>query len=172
MPVQTPLTMGLECLKAGNIDEAIEHLERATSRFPEDYQGFNYLGVAYARKGLPNRAIGALQTAARLRSDIPSIRYNLGLAYQADGFPDRAREEFQEALRLDPSYQKGEEALKLLDARDRSQEDLSARSCARHTDEPAVALCSFCHLPVCQQCRVLVKGDVYCTECAARQEQR
>jgi len=168
MPVQTPLQLGLECLKAGKIDEAIERLERATSRFPEDYQGFNYLGVAYARKGLYNRAVGAFQAALRMRPKIASIHYNLGLAYQADGLPEMARESFQEALRLDPSYQKATEALKVLE--ERMYEDMfSVQACARHTDEPAVGLCVFCHLPVCKRCKTVVNDEIFCNSCAAKQ---
>ena len=167
MPVQTPLELGLECLKAQKIDEAIEHLEKATVRFPQDHRAFNYLGVAYAQKGLFDRAVAALQAAVRLRADSPSIHYNLGLAYQADGFPDRARDEFEQALKLDASYHKAEEALKALAAQ-RRPDELSAQACARHTDEPAVAVCSFCHLPVCAKCKTLVDGEVFCSVCAPK----
>ena len=169
MPAQTPLELGLECLKANRIDEAIQYLEEATTRFPEDYRGFNYLGVAYARKELYNRAVGAFLAALHIRSNIPSIHYNLGLAYRADGFPDRAREEFQEALRLDPSYQKAEQALKALEVEEQSSDAVSAQACTKHTDEPAVALCSFCHLPVCGECKTIVDGSVYCPRCAEQQ---
>ena len=167
MPVQTPLQLGLECLKAQKLDKAIEYLEQATARFHEDYQGFNYLGIAYARKELFDRAIGAFQAAVRLRPRMPGIRYNLGLAYQADGFPDKAKDEFQEALRLDPAYQKAKEALKVLDS---SEDSLSGRACARHTDEPAIAICSYCRLPVCQRCKAVVRGAIYCTTCAEKQK--
>lgn len=170
MPAQTPFTLGVECLKAGQMDEAIEHLEKATVHFPEDYQGFNYLGVAYAKKGLPNKAIGALQAAAQLKPNMPSIHYNLGLAYQADGFPDKAKEEFEHALKLDATYQKAADALKALDARHETDNWLSAQSCARHPDEPAIAQCSFCRLPVCSKCKTIVRGQIYCNFCAEKQK--
>jgi Tfp pilus assembly protein PilF len=158
--------LGLEYLKAGKIDEAMEHLETATTRFPEDYQGFTYLGVAYAQKGLYNRAVGAFQAAVRLRSDLPSIRYNLGLAYQADGFPDKAGEEFEEALRLDPSYQKAEQALKAIKVEEKkSQDTISDQACARHTDETAVGVCAYCHLPICKECKTEWRGRTYCSNC-------
>jgi len=168
VPVQTPLQLGLEYLKAGKINEAIEHLERATARFPEDYQGFNYLGVAYAREGLYNRAVGAFQAALRIRPNIPSIHYNLGVAYQADGLPEMAREAFQKALRLDPSYHKAAEALKVLE--DQTYEEMfSVQACARHTDEPAVGVCTFCHLHVCKRCKTVVNDEIFCSACATKQ---
>jgi len=168
MPVQTPLQLGLECLKAGKIDEAIEHLERATARFSEDYQGFNYLGIAYARKEMYNRAVGAFQAALRIRPNIASIHYNLGVACQADGLPEMAREQFQQALKLDPSYHKADEALKILDEQV-YEEMFSVQACARHTDEPAVGVCSFCRLSVCKRCKTLINGEIFCSACATKQ---
>jgi Tfp pilus assembly protein PilF len=164
---QTSLQFGLDHLKAGRIDEAIEQLEKATVQSPEDYRAFNYLGVAYAQKKSYNRAVGALEKAAQLSPNIPSIHLNLGLAYQADGFPDRAREHFNTALSLDPSYERAAAALKSLDAEERSH--ISTQSCARHADEPAIAVCSFCHLPICAECKMVVDGQIYCTNCAGAQ---
>lgn len=170
MTERTPLETGLECLKANKVDEAIEHLERATSEHGQDYRGFNFLGIAYAKKGLYDRAIGAFERTIDLRSDIPSTHYNLGLAYQADDFPDRAREKYQQALGLDPSYQKAVEALKALDAEQQADDSLAAQACARHTDEPAMGICSFCRLPVCQKCKTIVDDKVYCTTCAENEK--
>lgn len=165
---QSPLQKGLECLKANRIDEAIAHLERATAFAPDDYQAFNYLGVAYAQKGLYDRAVGAFQTAVHLRPNVASMHYNLGLAYQADGFPDRAMEEFRQALEIDPGYTKAAEAIKALEAAS-SGDSASAQSCVRHMDEPAVARCSFCHLPICRECVTMVGGQVFCPACASKQ---
>jgi len=168
MPAQTPLQLGLECLKAGKIDEAIEYLERATARFPEDYQGFNYLGVAYARKEMYNRAVGAFQAALRIRPNVPSIHYNLGLAYQADGLPEMAREAFQNALRLEPSYDKAAEALRVLDEQ-AYEEMFSVQACARHADTPSEGVCVLCRLPVCKRCKRVINDQIFCSACAAKQ---
>ena len=167
MPAQSPLQLGIECLKAGKIDEAIEHLERATAESPQDPQGFNYLGVAYSLKQQYNRAVGAFQAALRLRPNVPSVHYNLGLAYQADGLPDMAREQFEHALKIDPAYKKAEDALAALNSQ-LKKDDYSEMACARHTDEPAVGICTFCHLPVCSECRRILDGHVYCVSCAEK----
>lgn len=163
---QSPLQRGLECLKAGKVDEAIAHLERACEQSPGDYRAFNYLGVAYAQKKLYDRAIGAFNMAVHLRPDVAAVHYNLGLAYEADGLTDRAREEFERALELNPSYENAKQAIQRLEEEQRRRDE--SQSCARHTDEPAVGHCSFCYLPVCAECKTVVNGRVYCKACAAK----
>lgn len=163
MSTQTPLQFGLEALKAGRVDEAIEHLEKAIADNPNDYQGYSCIGVAYAQKKLYNRAVGVFLMAIRLRPGVASVHYNLGLAYQADGQNEQAGEEFQKALLIDPAYQKASDALKVLNQRD---QDFSSRTCARHAEEPSVGFCHFCHLAVCAKCNVIVQGETYCSKCA------
>jgi len=170
MADQASLELGLGALKAGKIDEAVQILERVCANSPEDYRGFNFLGAAYAEQKLFDRAVGAFQTALQLRPNAPSIHFNLGLAYQADGFPDRAREHFERALTLDPNYEKAKEAIKLLDSEAQSEPASAAQACARHIDEPAVGVCSFCRLPVCEKCKVIVDEAVLCSVCAEKQE--
>ena len=162
--MQSSLELGLESLKANDIDMAIEYLEQAAGRSPNDYAGFSYLGIAYARKGLYNRAVGAFLAALRLRPNVPSIHFNMGLAYQADGFLDEARAEFEKALDMDQSYQRAADAIKALDSQ-QAHDTLSAQSCMKHTDEPAAALCAWCHLPICEECKTFVDGKVYCPRC-------
>lgn len=166
MSDQNQLKQGLELLKAGKIDEAIGQLELACEMDPSDYRAFNYLGIAYAQKKLFNRAIGAFNKAIQLRPDIPSVHYNLGLAYDADGLPEKAREEFEKALELDPNYEKAREALKHVM---KEEEELNqGQACARHTDEPAIGHCSFCHLPVCKECKTIIDGKIFCKFCAEK----
>jgi tetratricopeptide (TPR) repeat protein len=164
----TSLDLGLEALKTGQVDDAVGYLERACSECPNDYRGFNYLGVAYAQKKKYDRAVGAFQTAMSIRPNVPNIHYNLGLAYQADGLADLAREQFQTALGLDPEYAKARDALDRLNTEDQGSQALAGQSCARHTNEPAVGVCSFCHLPVCKDCKVEVSGQVFCANCAGK----
>jgi len=159
------LELGLESLKANDIDKAIEYLEQATADLPQEFAAFNYLGAAYARKGLYNRAVGTFLAALNLKPNVPSVHFNIGLAYQADGFLAEARQEFEKALEIDPSYERASEALKALEVQ-ASQEDLSDQACAKHTNEPAVALCGWCHLPVCEECKTMVQGKVFCPRCA------
>lgn len=167
MPNRTPFQRGLDSLKAGKGDDAIKHLEQATVESPEDFRAFSYLGAAYAQKKLYDRAVGAFLAALHLRPGVPSIHYNLGLAYQADGFAEKARTEFQNALDIDSTYRKAQDALIALDSRDQAGE-LHKQACGRHVDEPAVAVCSFCQLPICEKCKTIVEGTVYCPVCARR----
>ncbi|MHB0912241.1 MAG: tetratricopeptide repeat protein [Armatimonadota bacterium] len=155
------LDLGMDALKAGKLDEAVAHLEAATAESPGDYRGFNFLGIAYAKKGLVNRAIGALQAALKLRPNSALVNYNLGLAYKEDGATDRAREHFAAALAHDPMYERARKALDAI-----LSEGIAERSCARHPNEPAVAECAMCRLPICAECRTVADGRVYCPTCA------
>lgn len=166
----TPLELGIECLKAHKVDDAIKHFEEATTSFPNDYLGFNYLGIAYAQKGHYNRAIGAFLAAIQLRPNNANLHFNLGLAYKADGLGDQARDQFQQALLVDQNYEKAREALKVMDSE--TDDSLSQGACARHTDEPAVAVCSYCRLPICKECKTVVHGTVLCTRCAEQQSRK
>jgi len=165
---ETSLDLGLEALKAGHADDAVGHLERACLEFPNDYRGFNYLGVAYAQQKQYDRAVGAFQTAMSIRPSVPNIHYNLGLAYQADGLADLARDQYRAALDIDPDYEKAQQALHRLGVEDNALQLLASQSCARHTEEPAVGVCSFCHLPVCSKCKVVVADQVFCSVCAGK----
>jgi tetratricopeptide (TPR) repeat protein len=165
MTVESPLQIGLEYLKAGRYDDAIKELESLTRQKPDDCQAFTYLGAAYAKKGLYDRAIATFQAALRLKSDSPAIHFNLGLAYQCDGFIDQARDEYETALRYDPAYAKASEALQKLEI-DAVQNAGLGQSCARHSDEPAIGVCYFCHLPICQECKVVRDNHTYCSKCA------
>lgn len=165
MSTQSSLQLGTECLKSGKIDEAIQYLEKATMEFPQDYRGFNFLGIAYAQKGLHNRAIGSLEVAKKLHPRSASIHFNLGLAYHADGFSDRAKEHFEEALKIDPTYARASQALRGM----LHQEDsILSQGCARHTDEPAIGLCQLCRLPMCLKCRTVVGTQTLCEKCAEK----
>lgn len=168
MSVPNSYQLGLECLKARKLDDAVRHLEDATTQQPENHQAFNFLGVAYAQKGLYNRAVGAFLTAIQIQPNVASLHYNLGVTYQSQGLKDQAVQEFQQALMIDPKYFKAEDAIRALAFRDDSDSKLEGQSCGRHVDEPAVAFCSFCQLPVCEECKNVVSGAVYCPNCAKK----
>lgn len=158
-----PLQLGIDCVKEGKIDEAIGYLEQAARENPDDYRSHNFLGIAYASKGLNNRAIGSLEAALKIAPKIASVHYNLGLIYKSDGFEDRAREHFMQALKLDPAYMRATEALRSMTSK---ASQLKAQGCARHTDEPAIGICSMCLLPVCKKCKRDQFGKIICARCA------
>lgn len=165
MSEQTAIQLGIECLKSGRIDEAIQHLEAATAASPDDYKALDFLGVAYAQKGLYSRAVGTLQVAMKLHPMSASIHYNLGQAYRADGIYDKALEHYQQALKIDPMYIKATNAIKLIPS---AASALVDQSCARHIGEPAVDKCSNCHLMLCTECKTLKNNKVYCPKCAEK----
>lgn len=115
MAGQSPSQEGLECLRNGQIDQAIEKLQQATADYPEDHTGFECLGIAYAQKKAYKDAVQFLKRAKQLCPNKPSVLYNLGVAYQGAGSAHLAGEHFRAVLALDPSYEKAAQALKALD---------------------------------------------------------
>ncbi|HEY3297353.1 MAG TPA: tetratricopeptide repeat protein [Armatimonadota bacterium] len=162
MNEQSSLQLGLECLKSGKVDEAIQHLEQATAEFPDNYRALDFLGVAYAQKGLFNRAVGTLEAAVKLHPKSASVHYNLAQAYRADGIYDKAKDHYEQALRIDPMYVKAEAGLKLIPS---IESDMASVACAWHTGEPAIDKCQNCHLPVCTECKNSRGGVTYCPKC-------
>ena len=159
------LQLGLEALKSGKIDEAIQYLEQAATATPDDPKALDLLGVAYAEKGLYSRAVGAFEAAIKLHPMSASLHYNLAQAYRADGVYEKAKEHYQQALKIDPLYLKAESAMKLIPSQ---QSTVESQSCTWHTEEQAIAKCSNCHLPICRQCQKLRDGLSYCPKCVEK----
>ncbi len=101
---------GLRLLKEGNIDEAIDLLEKAKDEDPEDAQIHSYLGAAYNQKGDKVRSIFSFEEALRLE-ETPRNYFNLGLAYQSVNRTDEAIRQYNMALDIDPDYKQARTAV-------------------------------------------------------------
>ncbi len=77
-PGPAALLEGESHLDKGEWDAAIESLKQATNLMPERPEAWNFLGLAYHRKGAAQSAADAYQTALRLNRDHLAARYNLG----------------------------------------------------------------------------------------------
>lgn len=111
---QSPLQLGTDCLKAGRLDEAIQHLEEAVSENSDDYRPLTLSGIAYAQKGLYSEAVTRLEAAIKLDPSQASLYFNLGEVYRRSGAHEKAREHYQQAVKIEPTYAKAREALKLV----------------------------------------------------------
>jgi tetratricopeptide (TPR) repeat protein len=61
-----------------------------------------FIGKAYLQHADIERAIGELETAAKLDHKLPFVHYFLGVAYRKRRDADRARAEFQQDMKLEP----------------------------------------------------------------------
>lgn len=109
--------LGIQAMKAGDVDTAIVELEAAAHQYQDDYRVFNYLGAAYAAKGRYEKAIGAFKMAEQIAPGVAKIHYNIAQAYEAVGILAEAEYEYEKAIRLDPSYGKARDAIAALRAR-------------------------------------------------------
>jgi tetratricopeptide (TPR) repeat protein len=93
---------GIEELKKGNFNNAVDLLSSAVDLEPGNAKYRSYLALALTK--LPNRtrdAENALIEAIRLEPDCADHYANLGLVYGREGLINKARETFEKALKLD-----------------------------------------------------------------------
>jgi len=98
--------LGLNYLVAGQVDLAIEQLERASTLDPGAIEIRLVLGNLYREKGQVGRAIqehqSLLQRPRLNRIEHANVLVCIGLDYRRGGFVDRAVAAFSEVLKLDP----------------------------------------------------------------------
>jgi lipopolysaccharide biosynthesis regulator YciM len=98
--------LGLNHLVAGQVDLAIEELERAAKLNPDALELRLVLGNLHREKGQVGRAIlehqALLQRPRLNKVEHANVLLCLGLDYRRGGFVDRAVAAFQDVLKLDP----------------------------------------------------------------------
>lgn len=100
---------GLRLLKAGEIENAIEVLEKVCKK-AEDAQACAFLGAAYSQKGDRLRAIHSFEESLRIE-ETPRNYFNLARMYETCGRIDEAVREYKMATDLDPNYGPAKEAV-------------------------------------------------------------
>lgn len=98
--------LGLNYLVAGQVDLAIESLEKASSLDPGAFELRLVLGNLYREKGQVGRSIQEHQTLLQRprlnKIEQANVLLCLGLDYRRGGFVDRAGSAFSDVLKLDP----------------------------------------------------------------------
>jgi lipopolysaccharide biosynthesis regulator YciM len=99
--------LGLNHLVDGQVDLAIESLEKASKLDPGAFELQLVLGNLYREKGQVGRSIQEHQTLLQRprlnKIDHAAVLLCLGLDYRRGGFVDRAVSAFSEVLKLDPA---------------------------------------------------------------------
>ncbi|MGC4091329.1 MAG: response regulator [Polyangiaceae bacterium] len=99
---EAALNAGIDAYRAGNVEEAIEHLRRGTAIDPLAFRLHFHLGLLYGKQGQVFDAIAALEAAVESNGQhFPALK-NLAILYQKAGFRNRAAEMWERALPLAP----------------------------------------------------------------------
>src|SRR5262249_5741502 len=103
-PDGSPREQGVQALRAGRVDEAIELLAQAVAADGRDAEAHAFLGVAHSQKGCHTRARQSLQSAVALAPGNPHYRFNLGVALERAGDVSGAAEAYRETLVIHPQH--------------------------------------------------------------------
>lgn len=96
------LNAGVSAYQSGDLDKAVQHLQRGVSLDPLAYRLHLHLGLLYGKKGQVYEAISELEIAVDINSrHFPAVK-NLAILYQKAGFRHKATEMWQRALTLAP----------------------------------------------------------------------
>src|SRR5258707_10088776 len=95
---------GLQALRDGDADGAVDHLARAVMADAQDAEAQAFLGVAYSQKGLHAQAKRALQTAVELRPQEVRYHFNLGVALEQASDWNGAANTYRRVLQVNPEH--------------------------------------------------------------------
>jgi len=96
--------MGNALARAGMLQDAIGHYERALRIKPDFAEAHNNLGVALRQVGRAQEAIGHWEQALRIKPDYAEAHYNLGIALEQAGKIEDAIGQYEQALRINPDF--------------------------------------------------------------------
>lgn len=96
------LADGVAAYQAGNLDLAIEHLQRGVGIDPLAYRLHFHLGLLYGKKGMVYEAIQELETALDINNKHFPAMKNLAVLYQKAGFRNKAIEMWERAIPVAP----------------------------------------------------------------------
>lgn len=103
-PTPSIREQGVQALREGNLDKAIDLLARAVMADDSDAEAKALLGVVYSQKGIHAQAARALRTAVELQPQNPNFRYNLGVVLERSGDMAGAAAAFRDTLALNKDH--------------------------------------------------------------------
>ena len=95
---------GLKLIGQHRYDEAIKAFSTAIEIIPQDYQAYNYRGVAWALKGNYDRALADYNKALEIRPRYAEAYNNRGFARTQQGDLRNALNDYARALKINPFF--------------------------------------------------------------------
>lgn len=95
---------GLESLKAGNYDQAIEDLKLAFSLYPDYAEGYCTRAACYLKKNDLTKAMEDADRAIQIKGDYPGAYTTRAQIYIKKGDEDKAMEDLNKAISLKDDY--------------------------------------------------------------------
>lgn len=95
---------GLEQLKSGDYDQAIEDLSMAFSLYPEYAEGYCTRAACYLKKNDLDKALDDVNKAIELKADYPNAYAARAEIYLAKGQDDKALPDLDKAISLKNDY--------------------------------------------------------------------
>lgn len=95
--------LGAHLLAAGDLDEALDHLQKAEAIDPYSSNTHNNIGLIYAQRGRLIEAIAEYQKALDIDPKMVIAHINLGAALMAEDRLDEAISQFQNAIDIQPA---------------------------------------------------------------------
>ncbi len=93
---------GVETIKKGNFDLAIEAWKKAIEINPEMVKAYSFLGRAYYTYGMMDEAIEAYKKTVEFEPGNPKALINLGIAYRYNDMLEESIAEFNKAIEINP----------------------------------------------------------------------
>jgi tetratricopeptide (TPR) repeat protein len=103
--------LGNDFLQEGQVDEAIDHLQKALEINPNVAKVHYSLGLSFVQLGQMDKAIAHFQKALQLKPGFAAAHNNLGFALARKGEVDKAIAEYQKALAIEPDMAEAHENL-------------------------------------------------------------
>jgi Flp pilus assembly protein TadD/cell division protein FtsN len=95
---------GLKLIGQQRYDEAIQAFSTAIEIIPQDYQAYNYRGVAWALKGNYDKALADYNKALEIRPRYAEAYNNRGFARTQHGDLSNALNDYARALKINPFF--------------------------------------------------------------------
>ena len=96
--------LGIYFLRQGQVDQALEHFQKALAINPKHEEAYTNLGLALLKKGQLDEAIAQYQTVLKIDPNYAQAHSNLGNAFLQKGQLDEAISQYQMALAINSNY--------------------------------------------------------------------